>query len=269
VAAVRIESKNMTKTKSQSTKEAIERRLLEHIQAREHITRAFVHFSLTREGTEPSRVSYRVWVDGNNRRCDRYGQFPSGRVDQTQIVTEAYSYFRDRVDGTEQMLEGQQNDGLCSIPDLRKIGLVPASVESLSTYSFRSSLLPEDAIDTQMFSGREILHPYFLITRKPLHASQFTTQFSLLKECDYCPGTIVDRSVGTNDDKLTIETTLNNQWAKIDGLWFPRLAQLSYVEVDPSGISIEHEPQTERFELHYAAFVNAAVYGQIFDRDHA
>jgi hypothetical protein len=254
--------------KNQSSKEAIERRLLEHIQAREQISRAFVHFSLTREGAEPSRVSFRVWIDGSNHRCDRYGQFPSGRVDQTQIVTEAYSYFRDRVDGAEQMLDGQQNDGLCSIPDIRKIGLVPSSVESLCTCSFRTSLFPEDAIDCQMFSGREIPHPYFLITRKTRQASLFTTQFSLLKECDYCPGIIVDRSVETNDDKLTIETTLNNQWAKFDGLWFPRQTDLSEVVVDPSGSTAELPPRTERFDLHYAAFANAVLYPQIFDREH-
>ena len=251
--AVEDSSETHANTSGHSTYYGSESKLLENFEdvrthleevakQREQLNNAHVTFNLTSEGKHPSRRRYEIWLDGRNRRANCRGISSGGVTDYRMILTPTLSWFDDQKSGDSSLSRRDPREpvgwgNLGTVVDIRKVGLVNWTVESVSSHDFLEDLLPnnarqvliETAIDKE---GRPYTRVRMTVEYDNEHAKDAWTEFHLSPQQGNYPTYIASGwtdNVREEDGqpKIYIVSQVTD-WKLVDGTRFPSKVEHRY-----------------------------------------
>lgn len=249
-----------------TTREEVEARIESIVKEREAIINADVDFKLDYAGNHTSKRRYHVWLNDLNRRSDCRGVSSDGTEDYSTIVTPTFGWFDDRQDKTKSQFNRRDPKDpvgwgtLGCIVDVRKIGLVNWSIESIDTHEFDEDLLPKDCTETDVETGDYEGIPITIVKlkRKPDGVAESWTEYWLSPAHGNYPIYIASgwkESENSTEEYIVSQRT---QWKFIDGIWFPTNVKHRYLceprKIDDIGI----------YELVKARF-NVNPFPNVFD----
>ncbi|TWU56737.1 Serine/threonine-protein kinase PknB [Rubripirellula tenax] len=255
-----------TKPKLLKTWEEVETHIASLVKKREKIVNADVELKLKHSGSYVSQRRYHVWLNGNNRRADCRGISSDGTEHYTHIITPTFSWYGDHQDSDNSQLNRRDPKDpvgwgtLGCVIDVRKIGLVNWSIESLSSHRFDDDLLPDGYTNPRVETGEHEGNPITIV--KMDRASEKTarawTEFWLSPAHGNFPVYIANGWTQKEDLGKKYVISQHTDWKLIDGIWFPTRVKHRY-QCENSKID-----NTGTYEL-IAAELGVAPAPEVFD----
>ena len=220
-----------------TTWEEVEARVESIVKEREAILNADVDFKLDYVGNHTSKRRYHVWLNDLNRRSDCRGVSSDGTEDYSTIVTPTFGWFDDHQDKTKsQFYRRDPKDPvgwgtLGCIVDIRKVGLINWSIESIDTHEFDEDLLLKDRIGTDVETGTYEGIPITIVKlkRKPDGVAESWTEYWLSPAQGNYPIYIANGWTESENSAEKYIVSQRAQWKFIDGIWFPTSVKHRYL----------------------------------------
>ena len=224
-----------------TTVEEVETHLRKVFEERKLLTNADVEFRLISDGDYSYNRRYHVWLNGENRRADSKGVSNNGRSDQTQILTPRYSFFEDRVDGEPQYSARDSKNakkpvgwnGVSSVPDLRKFGLIAWNVESIQNHPWGKNLLNKVRHDVRVETGKHDGHPITIVKSMNKYDNEHgkfegRNEYWLSPAHGNLPIYLETRTKLPDAEKRVVVMKQHVQWKQFDSVWFPQKIEYIY-----------------------------------------
>lgn len=223
-------SESLSSPKFLNSTTDVEQHVKRLLQDRKNLDHFYVDFKLTGKsvnGGESYSSRYRVWHHDGDWRGDSTMAHPL--ANRVQLDTSRHCYFLDRLSKKTLFQEGRNRPSLGSIPDFRRVGLIPWSTESLDQFPFENALLHEHHGPLQLRDSEvKGLFKYSYHRNKPepkLESS--TVEVWLDSAHDNYPAKIVSTWID-KDGAGNGRMELNTQW-KWDGeSWYPAVTDHHY-----------------------------------------
>ena len=248
------------------TWEQVQDRVAEIVKEHEAIANAEVDFKLESDGKNTSKRHYHVWLNDRHRRADCRGVSGDAAEDYTHIVTPTFSWYDDQLDKSKLQLDLRDPKDpvgwgtLGCIVDVRKVGLVNWSIESIDTYEFDHDLLPKDRTETLVETGDDEGAPITIAKHrlKSTDATERWTEYWLSPAHGNYPIYIANGWTEPGNPTFKNIVSQRTQWDFLDGIWFPRSVKHHYLS--------EHRKldETSTFTLIGARF-NVLPFPNVFD----
>lgn len=249
-----------------TTREEVETHVASIVKERQKLLNANVEFNLEHIGGYASKRRYHVWLNDLNKRTDCRGVSGDVTQDYSTIVTPTFDWFEDRQDKSNSQFNNRAPKDtvgwgtLGCIIDVRKIGLINGSIESLQSHDFDEDMLPKDRIETQVETGDHEGTPITIvkIKRKTDKSVDFWSEYWLSPSQGNYPIYIASRWTAIENPEEKFHVTQHNQWKLIDGIWFPTSIKHRFQ------CETKNMDNTSNFEL-IAAQLNHQPFPNVFD----
>jgi hypothetical protein len=249
-----------------TTREEVEARIESIVKEREAILNADVDFKLDYAGNHTSKRRYHVWLNDLNRRSDCRGVSSDGTEDYSTIVTPTFDWFDDHQDKSNSQFNRRDPKNpvgwgtLGCIVDVRKIGLVNWSIESIDTHDFDEDLLPKDRAETHVETADYQGAPITIVKleQKTDGFAESWTEYWLSPAQGNYPIYIANGWTELDNSAEKYIVSQRTEWKLIDGIWFPTSVEHRYL------CEYRNMDDIGTFELVAAKF-NVNSFPNVFD----
>lgn len=219
-----------------TTEEDVEEHIRNLVANRQSIGNSEVQLKITHSGSNPFTRRYHVWLNGNQRRSDCVGIHSNGRSKYTHIVTPQFNWYGDALDPS--LSQYSQSDPtepvgwgtLGCILDLKKIGMVNWSVESLDSHAFDQDLWPEGRENVEVtigeHDGRKVT--VVKIKRRNERTADPWVEIRLDPSQGNYPVYLAKGWTDANDDEKKYVVTLQTDWLVRGKYWYPSSLTYEY-----------------------------------------
>lgn len=200
------------------------------VEERKQIRNGSVQLRLRSSGDYVSDRRYDIWFEGNQKRSDCRGVSQDGSEHYTHIVTPNFGFYEDHYDKSNSQFNPRDPEdavpwgNIGCIPNIRKIGMINWTVESVDNFAIAKHLLPDGRNNIRVETGEQEGQQITIVKmdRDLESVDDAWTEYWLSPAQGNYPIYIASGWTDKDSAERKYVISQRTNWKLIDGVWFPQ-----------------------------------------------